>query len=679
MRSGWLLMTCLAVGCTPNQTRQPTAGLASGVAALRTADRPAPAITRALSSAHTQAVATLENLPQLVQRIDATVAGLPAAVTASLPPLLRDPAARKALIGFDASTAAGWTGAGVDPAQGIGVVFDSRVDGPILFGRLENPKTLIATLERAGVAIKLGEPARGVLPITVAGEPFVIIERDGVTFVARGADPSQHAALWRLTDAGPRLDADPVFKRALADRQAGPWLTVYTPSAPVAARLKGQATPLAQMLTFYASRFQALALTMGRDGTRLRLLGDAATGKALQQIFRPATPAPDFTAHLRTGQTLYRADLDLVNLFDGALALMPESMAQQRSMVLMGKNALPMMLGVTHEQLASALSGHFAGVAGAGADALPVLMAGVKDGAALNALLDAFGKHLTAQGGGGLTAATIGGRPGFTVTGTDVVLARTERLLVVGPRAAVEATLAAKGDLSPTLKAAVQRPIAFGTVAPVDALIEQSAAAMAPADRAALTRMIQTVWQARLVEGHYVGGVNVDDRGLIFEDDATSIAVLGMAAAVAIPAFMRYQRRSRTLEATMNLRKLFDASIAYYLDERADAQGTLLPKRFPASAPLTPPTTACKGGSTALHVPDAKTWSHPTWQALGFAIDQPFLYQYEYISDGKTFTLRAHGDLNCDGVVSTFERVGRVTPEGEVVSDGPLRKIRPLE
>src|SRR6185369_17672871 len=42
------------------------------------------------------------------------------------------------------------------------------------------------------------------------------------------------------------------------------------------------------------------------------------------------------------------------------------------------------------------------------------------------------------------------------------------------------------------------------------------------------------------------------------------VAIIGILAAVAIPAFMKYIRRSKTVEATMNVRKLFDSSVSYF-------------------------------------------------------------------------------------------------------------------
>jgi hypothetical protein len=44
----------------------------------------------------------------------------------------------------------------------------------------------------------------------------------------------------------------------------------------------------------------------------------------------------------------------------------------------------------------------------------------------------------------------------------------------------------------------------------------------------------------------------------------------------------------------------------------------------------------------------------PEWQALDFQISEPHRYQYSYSSDGHSFHAIAVGDLDCDGVSSTY-------------------------
>jgi hypothetical protein len=51
----------------------------------------------------------------------------------------------------------------------------------------------------------------------------------------------------------------------------------------------------------------------------------------------------------------------------------------------------------------------------------------------------------------------------------------------------------------------------------------------------------------------------------------------------------------------------------------------------------------------------------PVWHALDFEIDQPSLFRYSYESNGKTFTAKAVGDLDCDGIEITYELNGEVS------------------
>ena len=59
------------------------------------------------------------------------------------------------------------------------------------------------------------------------------------------------------------------------------------------------------------------------------------------------------------------------------------------------------------------------------------------------------------------------------------------------------------------------------------------------------------------------------------------VAIIGILAAIAIPAFSRYVKKSRTAEASGHLNKIWSSSVAYYEADHATAAGVLVAKQFP--------------------------------------------------------------------------------------------------
>lgn len=132
-------------------------------------------------------------------------------------------------------------------------------------------------------------------------------------------------------------------------------------------------------------------------------------------------------------------------------------------------------------------------------------------------------------------------------------------------------------------------------------------------------------------------------------------------SAVGIYAVRRYLTQAKLAEAK-NTVSAIARDLAAYM-EMADARGKH-PARFPPSAPPTPAQVP----SGNKFRPDASTWSHPTWKAIHFEMEMPMYYSYEIITskDGRTATVRAHGDLNGDGKLSTIERAVTLAKDGSV-------------
>ena len=161
------------------------------------------------------------------------------------------------------------------------------------------------------------------------------------------------------------------------------------------------------------------------------------------------------------------------------------------------------------------------------------------------------------------------------------------------------------------------------------------------------------------------------------------VAIIGILAATALPAFMKYIRRSKTTEAMMNIRKLYDSSVSYFASERSDSTGTILPKQFPASVTVSPAKGACCLAAGKKCAPSNALWTNATWKSLNFSVDDPFYYSYQYTSSGtdtsSAFFADAYGDLNCNSTYSTYERKGSVDSKLNVTGGSGLYIVNDIE
>ncbi|MEO8700528.1 MAG: DUF4190 domain-containing protein [Kofleriaceae bacterium] len=134
--------------------------------------------------------------------------------------------------------------------------------------------------------------------------------------------------------------------------------------------------------------------------------------------------------------------------------------------------------------------------------------------------------------------------------------------------------------------------------------------------------------------------------------------VIPILAAVAIPAFLEYMNKGKRVSSVVDLERMRRSVQSSYIETSRMPVGT--GERVPSQPCCSFPSRKCEFKSD---------WNVSPWLELGYIGPQSSNFQYSYESDGKTMvTLRAIGDLDCDGQEVTWELTGRVV-EGNLQFD----------
>jgi type IV pilus assembly protein PilA len=155
------------------------------------------------------------------------------------------------------------------------------------------------------------------------------------------------------------------------------------------------------------------------------------------------------------------------------------------------------------------------------------------------------------------------------------------------------------------------------------------------------------------------------------------VAIIGILAAVAIPAMLDYMRRSKMTEAAMQLNGIGKKQKTVYGDSGSFTQGNagLLP-----AGPAVGGNNCCGGvggvdsQATANVVVSNKCTGQPdkffadgVWgqNGMNFSIGEESAYQYTYTSSAATaFSAYSMGDIDCDKVTATFTLSGTLDAAG---------------
>ncbi len=670
----------------------------------------APAIGQVLPAESTVAVGGLQDLDGVARQILDALAKAPPELTKDMPPF-GDPAKRIETIGFDPATREGWASIGVDSAAGVALLVDARIVGrrepvPVALIKIDDRDKLLALIEKKSGQKPAIEAAGKAEAVNFGGEQVLIGKRGEWTAIllAGKRDAKRAAAGFDafLSDTGAALASRDGWKDAFADGDGSitsfGWFGVAS-IGPLLAALEAPAEAVGAV-PFYAERFPSMGVVLGAESFTARIVATEKGIAVLQQVLRPKKGPPAFGRYLPpSGWAALRVSVNIADMFEGIGELLPPTVpAETKAQLGMAKAMVGAVLGFTWAELSAALSGHVmvgfnvnsamaAQEDPAKAEWLAVVAA--NDETASDKLVETLiGKAKAMQGaaGGGpaIEEATVGGLKGWKMAAGPLTIAavRHDDVWLLGPEAVVAGAVktAAGDNLKGKADVLEDDDVVYGVHADLKPLLAL-AEAIPDMKEALLNPALADFAKNPVVAGAW----RLDGHGLLArtEGKVSGVAfIVGAMAAVAVPSFIKYQRRAKTSEASMNVRKMFDSSVSYYNEERATREGIILPPQFPATVALTPTQDLCATGG-GKYIPTADTWNNPTWQALNFAMDDPHYYRYAYVSSGTgpgaMFTARAIGDLDCDGVLSTFERIGVVDAEGNVNGGSGVYRENELE
>jgi type IV pilus assembly protein PilA len=146
--------------------------------------------------------------------------------------------------------------------------------------------------------------------------------------------------------------------------------------------------------------------------------------------------------------------------------------------------------------------------------------------------------------------------------------------------------------------------------------------------------------------------------------------LVGPMAVLAIYGVRKYIANAKTAEARYSLGEMArDASVEYESDSLDD-------QILKPGAPLAATHHLCASASRSVpasataiqgrkYQSSASDWQvdapqHAGFACLKFSLDAPQYFMYSYAATGTSFTGTANGDLNGDGVLSTFQIQGQI-------------------
>lgn len=149
----------------------------------------------------------------------------------------------------------------------------------------------------------------------------------------------------------------------------------------------------------------------------------------------------------------------------------------------------------------------------------------------------------------------------------------------------------------------------------------------------------------------------------------TIIPIVGILAVLGVYGTRRYIANAKTAEAKNSLAYIAKGAVTAFEESGKD--------RHLCSSASAPVPAARSDVSGKKYQSSRGDWMTDSAKNAGFAclkfeMISPQYFQYEYQATATGFVARAHGDLNGDGVFSTFEITGQLVGDRLVISPSIL-------
>lgn len=162
------------------------------------------------------------------------------------------------------------------------------------------------------------------------------------------------------------------------------------------------------------------------------------------------------------------------------------------------------------------------------------------------------------------------------------------------------------------------------------------------------------------------------------------VAIIGVLSSIAIPGYLRYTKRSKTMEAIFLIELMYKGAVAYYDRQHVTEGGGIISPQFPWAnePPIRRPPLLQIGDKK--HAREVYLGSVPEpFEQLNWDIRDPLYYSSQWASLGTgldaSFRIMVNGDLDGDDVHSTFIRLGSVTDGAEIRGGPGIYVAYPLE